>query len=108
VAAVVFAFGNRPGITADEALAIADALHAGRSFASLSLSTRIRREAEKDPDHETSTDIDVRDAELVKLHDVLAVEIPGWEDSDAVKRLHREVVAELVRRRVEPPAGEDA
>lgn len=105
MAAVAFAIGDRPGITADEALAIADALGNSRSLAGLSLETKIRREAGNDPDRgETSADVEVRDAELVQLHDVLAVEIPGWEDSAAVKHLHREVVAELVRRRIEPPA----
>ena len=95
MAAVCFAIGNHPAITAHEAIDIADLLLARRTLASLGLANRIRARAERDPDKgETSDDIDLDVNEIITLLSLLSEESasPG---SRAVILLRSELIRAL-------------
>jgi hypothetical protein len=74
-AAVVFAFGDRPGVPAEDAVQLADLLAQQRSLASDSLAAKIREQAKRDfAAGEKSEDIELSADEMVALSHVLAVE----------------------------------
>jgi hypothetical protein len=103
MAHVVFALGDRPGLSQDEALELAELLRQGPSFAAQSASRKIRFQASRDPDRgELSKNIELDRDELAELEAVLAQErhpeLPGFE------RLQNEVHQAL--REGPPPTGQ--
>jgi hypothetical protein len=72
MAAVVFAFGAKPGIPEHDALELADLLAGRRVLAANSAAEKIREQARRDPDRgETSEDIELDEDELELLAAVL-------------------------------------
>jgi hypothetical protein len=103
MAHVVFALGDRPELSQDEALELAELLRHGRSFAAQSAFRKIRSQASRDPDRgEVSKNIELDRDELAELEAVLAQErhpkVPGFE------RLQNEVHQTL--REGPPPSGQ--
>jgi hypothetical protein len=103
MAHVVFALGDRPGLSQDEALELAELLRQEPSFAAQSASRKIRFQASRDPDRgEVSKNIELDRDELAELEAVLAQErhpeLPGFE------RLQDEVHQAL--REGPPPTGQ--
>jgi hypothetical protein len=75
MAHVVFALGDRPGLSQDEALELAELLARRRSRAAQSASRKIRLQADRDPDRrEESTDIELSREEIEELEALLAEE----------------------------------
>jgi len=75
MAAVVFAFGSRPGVPGNDALELARLLARKRSLAGDSVAAKIREQAKRDPDrNEKSEDVELSADELITLTTVLAVE----------------------------------
>ena len=104
MAHVVFALGDRPGLSQDEALELAELLRRSPSFAAQSASRKIRSQASRDPDRgEVSKDIELDRDELAELEAVLAQErhpeLPGFE------RLQDEVHHQRLREGP-PPSGQ--
>jgi hypothetical protein len=102
MAHVVFALGDRPGLSQEEALELAELLRHSPSFAAQSASRKIRSQASRDPDRaEVSKNIELDRDELQELQAVLAQEqhpeLPGFE------RLQNEVHQTL--REGPPPSG---
>jgi hypothetical protein len=81
VAAVVFAFGSRPGLNADDAGDLATLLSLERSLAGHSAAEKIREQAARDPDRgETSRDVQLDGHELRALAALLAhLDIPATQ-----------------------------
>jgi hypothetical protein len=103
MAHVVFALGARPGLSQDEALALAELLARRRSLAAQSASRKIRLEADRDPDRgEKSEDIELGREELEAVEAVLAEE-RGPEELPRFERLRNEVLQAL--REGPPPSG---
>jgi hypothetical protein len=104
MAHVVFALGDRPGLSQDEALELAELLRRSPSFAALSASRKIRLQASRDlaQREEVSKNIELDRDELEELEAVLAQErhpeLPGFE------RLQNEVHQAL--REGPPPSGQ--
>jgi hypothetical protein len=75
MAQVVFALGDRPELSQDDALELAEQLRQGASFAAQSASRKIRFQASRDPDRgEVSKNIELDRDELAELEAVLAQE----------------------------------
>jgi hypothetical protein len=72
MAAVSFAIGSHPGLSEQEALELAELLERRRSLASVLTAKRIREQARRDSDHETSEDVELEPADLHELAAVLA------------------------------------
>lgn len=102
MAHVVFALGDRPGLSQDEALELAELLRHSRSFAAQSASRKIRSRASRDPDRgEDSKNIELDRDELEELEAVLAQE--RHPELPAFERLQNEVRQTL--REGPPPSG---
>jgi hypothetical protein len=103
MAHVVFALGDRPGLSQDEAFELAELLARRRSLAAQSASRKIRLQADRDPDRgEESTDIDLTREELEELEALLA-EDRHPEELPRFERLRDEVRQAL--REGPPPSG---
>jgi hypothetical protein len=95
VADVVFAIGNRPGVSRDEALELAELLSQRRTLAALRLAARIRIEASRDPDRpSTREDIDLDEMEAPELLVVLA-EQHAEVETESLGRLRAELLEHL-------------
>jgi hypothetical protein len=95
MAHVVFALGDRPGLSQDEALQLADLLARKRSRAAQSASRRVRVEANRDPDRgEKGEDIELSREELEALEALLA-EVRDQEELPRFDRLRNEVLQAL-------------
>jgi hypothetical protein len=90
-AAVVFAFGARPGIAPHEALDIAERLTAQPDSAAQSAAAKIRERAEAD----VSGDVELDAAELERLASVLDSMRSLTDFRASLGRLHHEVAAAL-------------
>jgi hypothetical protein len=79
VAAVRFAIGSRPGLSADEAEDLADHLTKERNFAALELARRIREQAALEPLHaQTTAALELNADALAALGSLLdALDIPA-------------------------------
>ena len=103
MAHVVFALGDRPGLSQVEALELAELLARERSLAAQSASRKIRLEANRDPDRgEKSKDIELTREELEALEAVLD-EVRDQEELPRFERLRNEVLQAL--REGPPPSG---
>jgi hypothetical protein len=103
MAHVVFALGDRPGLSQDEALELGELLARKRSLAAQSASRKIRLEANHDPDRgEKSKDIELSREELEALEAVLD-EVRDQEGLPRFERLRNEVLQAL--REGPPPSG---
>jgi hypothetical protein len=103
MAHVVFALGDRPGLSQVEALELAELLARKRSLAAQSASRMIRLEAKRDPDRgEKSKDIELTREELEALEAVLD-EVRDQEELPRFERLRNEVLQAL--REGPPPSG---
>ena len=103
MAHVVFAFGDRPGLSQDEALELAELLARKRSLAAQSASRKIRLEANRDPDRGAkSKDIELTREELEAVEAVLD-EVRDQEELPRFERLRNEVLQAL--REGPPPSG---
>jgi hypothetical protein len=103
MAHVVFALGDRPGLSQDEALELGELLARKRSLAAQSASRKIRLEANRDPDRgEKSKDIELSREELEALEAVLD-EVRDQEGLPRLERLRNEVLQAL--REGPPPSG---
>ncbi len=103
MAHVVFALGDRPGLSQVEALELAELLARKRSLAAQSASRKIRLEANRDPDRgEKSKDIELTREELEALEAVLD-EVRDQEELPRFERLRNEVLQAL--REGPPPSG---
>jgi hypothetical protein len=101
MAHVVFALGERPGLSQDEALEIAELLARRRSLAAQSASRKIRLQA--DPGRgEEATDIELNREELEQLEALLAEERQP-EELPRLRRLRDEIRQAL--REGPPPSG---
>jgi hypothetical protein len=103
MAHVVFALGDRPGLSKDEALELAELLQRSPSFAAQSASRKIRFQASRDLARgKVSKNIELDRDELEELESVLAQErhpeLPGFE------RLQNQVHQRL--REGPPPSGQ--
>jgi hypothetical protein len=97
VAAVVFAFGSKPGMPGDDALELARLLELTRSVAGVEAAGKIRQQARRDPDRsEKSQDVDLTDDELRALADVLEQE-PWPKEQEWYPHLRNEVLKTLRR-----------
>ena len=104
MAHVVFALGDRPGLSQDEALELAELLQRSPSFAAQSASRKIRFQASRDPDRrEVSKNIELDRDELEELEAVLAQERHP-EELPAFERLQNEV--HQILREGPPPSGQ--
>jgi hypothetical protein len=102
MAHVVFALGDRPGLSQDEALELAELLRHNPSFAAQSAARKIRSQASRDPDRgEDSKNIELDRDELEALEAVLAQE--RHPELPAFERLQNEVRQTL--REGPPPSG---
>lgn len=91
VAAVVFAFGNRPGISADDARELVQLLETKRNAVAFATATKIWREAKRDPDRgETSEHVDLEPIERSTLLALLQ-EPSVTHDNDGILNLRREL-----------------
>lgn len=103
MAHVVFALGDRPGLSQDEALELAELLARTRSLAAQSASRKIRLQADRDPDRgEESRDIELSREEREQLEALLAEERRP-EELPRFQRLREEVRQAL--REGPPPTG---
>jgi hypothetical protein len=103
MAHVVFALGDRPGLSQDEALELGELLARKRSLAAQSASRKIRLEANRDPDRgEKSKDIELSREELEALEAVLD-EVRDQVGLPQFERLRNEVLQAL--REGPPPSG---
>jgi hypothetical protein len=103
MAHVVFALGDRPGLSQDEALELAELLARKRSLAAQSVSRRIRLEANRDPYRgEKSKDIELSREELEAIEAVLD-EVRDQDELPRFERLRNEVLQAL--REGPPPSG---
>jgi hypothetical protein len=103
MAHVVFALGDRPGLSQDEALELGELLARKRSLAAQSASRKIRLEANHDPDRgEKSKDIELSREELEALEAVLD-EVRDQVGLPQFERLRNEVLQAL--REGPPPSG---
>jgi hypothetical protein len=96
-AAVVFAIGSKPGLSAHQANDLAELLALGRNSAAIELAGRVRQQAAVDFDSgEVSVDIVLDRAELEQIAAVFA-EGPDLLDIPAFAHLNDEVLAALGR-----------
>jgi len=92
---VVFAFGDRPGLSAAEALELAALLETTRTSVALEAASQIRSEATRDPGQgEASSYVALRPSQLRLLYEVLREVSPTF-DSEAIVRLRIELMREL-------------
>jgi hypothetical protein len=92
VAAVVFAFGSKPGLTERQALEVAAALAARRNLAAESAATKIRHQARVNVDAgETSKDVQLEPQEIAELAAVMT-EIAWPDDEPAYAYLRRQAL----------------
>lgn len=94
MAAVGFAIGSRPGLSEVEALELAELLERRRSLASFSAAKKIREQAHRDPDRETSQDVELDDLELREVAAVLG-EPRAPDELPAFAHLRDEVIGAL-------------
>lgn len=98
-AAVVFAIGSKPGLSAQQANDLAELLVLGRNSAAIELAGRVRQQAAVDFDGgEVSADIDLDRTELEQIAAVF-VEGPDLLDIPAYAHLNDEVLTALGRTR---------
>jgi hypothetical protein len=99
MAAVVFAFGSRPGLNEHQALDVAELLARRRFPASVSAASKIRGQAERSVDRsETSEDVELTTDELSEL--VALLQEPRWpEEQPAFAHLRDEARLASVPRR---------
>ena len=90
MAAVVFAFGSRPGVPEQDARELARLLELRRSLAGHTAAQKIRGEADRDPDHEPSRDVELTADELVELS-VLLAEEPWPKEQDWYTHVREEL-----------------
>lgn len=91
MAAVVFAFGNNPALSGDEAIELADALASRRNLAAVSLAHDIRLEASFGNDAQHATrDVDPTAEELGEL--VAVLQESRWPTEPAFENLLREAL----------------
>jgi hypothetical protein len=93
---VFFAFGSRPGLSAHEALEVAELLSRQRDLASVRLAGKIRAQAKRDPDQgETSEDVAVDADEAAVL--IALLDEPRWpDDRPAFTHLREELAGAFV------------
>jgi len=97
MAAVRFAIGSKPGLSAHEANDLAELLTLGRNLAAVELASRIDYQAVLDPDRgDVSTDIDLSRDELEQIATVF-VDGPDLLAVPAYAHLNVEVLLELAR-----------
>src|SRR5947208_14680891 len=101
MAAVAFAIGSRPGLSESEALELAELLERRRSLASVMTAQRIREQARRDPDRETSEDVELDPDDLKELAALLS-EPRAPEELPAFAHLRDEVIRAIA---IEPPPG---
>ncbi|OAI55455.1 hypothetical protein AYO48_03640 [Gaiella sp. SCGC AG-212-M14] len=95
MAAVVFSIGaERPGLSEHEARELVELLERRRTLASQSAARKIREQADKDPGHETSQDVDLDRDQLGELAAVLD-EPRAPEELPAFAHLRAEVLRAL-------------
>jgi hypothetical protein len=103
MAHVVFALGDRPGLSQDEALELAELLGRRPTLAGQSASGKIRFQASRDPARgEASEDIELDRNELEEVEAVLA-EDRDPEELPRFERLRNEILQAL--REGPPPRG---
>lgn len=92
MAAVVFAFGRKPGLSERQALEVAAALSARRSVHALSAAGKIRDQARVDVDAgETSKDVALEPEELAELAAVMK-EVAWPDDEPQYEYLRRQLL----------------
>jgi hypothetical protein len=99
VAAVVFAFGNRPEINDADALDLADFLTFQDNPVGHHAAAKIRSQAIRDPDREIRCDVELNPDEMATL--LALLDEPALED-DAIENLRQEL-AKALERADQPP-----
>ena len=97
MAAVVFAFGQKPGVEQTDALEIETLLGRSRNMAALRAASKIGGQARRDSDRGGSSEhLDLNDDEMIELYSVLT-EPFAIPDRVALRRLRVELAAALTR-----------
>jgi len=95
MAAVVFAFGNRPRLSASEAMELATLVENTDTAAGVRAAAAIRSKVSRDP-HERLTEpyVELTAGQLRLMYDVLRAVSPTF-DSEAIVQLRLELMREL-------------